>query len=170
MLKVYNYIKESLSGITDDHGKKVIKTIDFFNSQTSDPEGENAFYLPAVFVEFQPVQWQSHTLGVQSANIDFVLHIVTDSRKATLEKAAEFNLQLCNRIHAQLHGCQTGGGVNSFVRTGSFVSNDTTEFFETLESYRVFVKDDSAVTVQQFIQTKPTDGAAGIDYEVIYLR
>ncbi len=106
-LQIFNRIKELLGGLKNTNNKNVFKHIDFFNNQTIDSENENAFYMPAVLVEFSPVVWVQHSNGNQSATIEFQLHIITDARQQ-LSKAMATNLALCDLVHYTLANAPRG--------------------------------------------------------------
>lgn len=143
-IELYNTIKSLLSNIKNDNNKPIIKHIDLWNFQTSDPVEEQAFYLPAVFIEIGDIQYNQELKGRQDAVINFTLHVVTNARKGTLIQAMTANTTLCNIIHKNLW-CKKGTNIGAISRIQSITDSTFTEIIENEEVYQCRIVDDSAL-------------------------
>ena len=146
-LQLFNHIKEVLTTIKNSKGKNIFKHISFYNAQILDAENENAFYLPAVLIEFNPITWNQHSLGGQTATITFALHVLTDARN-DLDKAMATNIALCDTIHYSLHNATRSNGISTLQRTNSLTDVDNAEIIDGVETYKCFVNDQTALQQQ----------------------
>ena len=152
-IKLYNLIKDRLNGIKSGD-KPLIKYVDIWNNQTSMPVEEQAFRLPAVFVEINGIQYGNLTNGRQNASVDFTLHVVTDSRKGKADKAMETNFEVCNIINATLCGVGLKNYIGSIVRAGSMTDSNFDEWIENQETYHCYCYDDSALKKYDLIEVE----------------
>lgn len=139
-------ITERLKTITDENGQPVIKHFDLWNENVAFIEQE-AFAMPAVFVEFPPITWATLPRGVQEATITVNLHVVTISNAPTSDSnpyqhQALEHFDLIDRINAALH-CFSGTNFNSFTRTASTTNHNHEAILDNLEVYTTHVFDDS---------------------------
>lgn len=73
--ELYDKIASALAKVGDG----AVKHIDLWNRNVEFIEQETAWERPAVFIEFEPVQWKSIVPGVEyRAEARVRLHIVTD--------------------------------------------------------------------------------------------
>ncbi len=143
---IYNHIKTVLTGIKTEEDKAVIKTVDIWNNQTSLPPEEQAFRLPAVFIEIPGAEYGQLLKGGQNAEPEIILHVITDSRKAKLEDAMAINRDLCNLIHSKLYATKSTVS-GSLLRTRSENDGNFDEWIENRETYHCYAIDNSALKV-----------------------
>ncbi|MCH5237007.1 MAG: hypothetical protein J1E95_04335 [Muribaculaceae bacterium] len=124
--EVYEKIREKLVEI----GENEIAHIDMWNRNVDFIEQETAWERPAVFIEFEPVQWISIVPGVQYRTEAKVrLHIVTDW------KAQETNVfELPEKIHRALAGLE-GESFTDFTLSESHTNHNHEEIIESVEVY-----------------------------------
>lgn len=124
---IYKLIQEALQSLIIDN-KAAILHIDLFNEQVLYSEEEQAFYTPAVFIEFGTIDWQKQLHGVRDAVVTVRLHIVTDCRAGRWEDALN-RLKLCDNINRQLHALNAtiqGIGVEEIEENFSVSKNTDT--------------------------------------------
>ncbi|MCQ2250029.1 MAG: hypothetical protein MJZ66_02850 [Bacteroidales bacterium] len=140
---IYNLIAGVLNGIKDNNGKEVIRHVDLWNQQTAAPMEEQSFYLPAVFIEFGQVDYTTLTRGRQTAKVDVLLHIVTNSRTKRLAEAMWANEALCNLICERLSG-NTEQICSGMMRTASTTDTASEEWIENVDTYHITAHDNTA--------------------------
>lgn len=103
------FYKELLARLTAEVA--AIKHIDLYNGQFDQEINELPFSLPAVFIEFSPLDFQTLGKNKQSSNMGFNLHIgsevaeETASRESdTIRDAGLAHLTLLDNIFAALQG------------------------------------------------------------------
>lgn len=143
---IYNHIKTVLTGIKTEEDKAVIKTVDIWNNQTALPPEEQAFRLPAVFIEIPGAEYGQLLNGRQMAEPEIILHVITDSRKGKLETAMEINRRLCNLINSKLYATKSTVS-GSIIRTRSENDGNFDEWIENRETYLCCAFDISAQKV-----------------------
>lgn len=143
--KLYLAIIERLKELTDEHGNRLIKHFDLWNMNVEFIELETAFEMPAVFVEFTPIEWKTLGGGVQQANVSLNLHVVT-AYSGSAAEGSDFQtdaiayFDLLDKIHHHLFGLK-GTGFNALKRTGSATNHNHEEIIESIETYETMVID-----------------------------
>lgn len=132
---IYNLINDCLTAIKHEE-KPLIKHIDYYNNQTAQPMEEQPFNLPAVFVEFAPIDYEPLTNGASQSVCEFALHVVTDARKFTIKKAMEINTNLCCLIYSALMN-HKNTNISSIIRVQSTTDTNFDEWIENIETFRV---------------------------------
>ncbi|MBR3571668.1 MAG: hypothetical protein IKN99_00215, partial [Bacteroidales bacterium] len=67
--QLYLAIKNRLKNIPGADGQPLFKHFDLWNQQVEFIEQETPFQTPAIFVEFQPLQWRTLGNRVQDADL-----------------------------------------------------------------------------------------------------
>lgn len=122
-------------------GDGAIKYIDLWNHNVQFIEQEEQWERPAVFVEFEPIKWESIVQGVEyRAEAIVNLHVVTDwqGSSAAGSEFMEASLEvfdLLESIHAAL-ACMEGETFKAFDLIGSTTNHNHDEIIETIESYQ----------------------------------
>ncbi|MCQ2351280.1 MAG: hypothetical protein MJ003_04825 [Paludibacteraceae bacterium] len=144
---IFNTIKDALESIKDSNNECVIKHIDLFNNQLTYIETEQPFNTPAVFIEFQPIEWSEQLHRVREAVVRVNLHVVTDSRIGSWSEAVS-RLALCDTINANLQGIGAVDAAESVMNALTLISSTTDHDFDELqdniETYSCHVTDRSA--------------------------
>jgi hypothetical protein len=118
-----------------------IKHINLWNNQIAFIEEEQPFDCPAVFIEFQPIQWRALSRGVYEAEMIFALHIVTDSRVGTWQEAISV-FDLIDIITQKLHGENDEQlGISSITRVRSTTDNLFGELMHNQEVFSCHITD-----------------------------
>lgn len=150
--ELYNKIKQHLSLLCvnaageyyvapldadDDLYNRAIKHIDLWNQNVEFIEQESAWERPAVFVEFEPVRWNSIVPGTEyRAEARVRLHIVTDWTSAVVDGSdgsGEF-FELPDKIHDVLAGLE-GKGFMDFTLEESVTNHNHEDIVESIEVY-----------------------------------
>ena len=154
MLKhLYIAIEDRLKTITGADGSPLFRHFDLWNRQVEFVEQETPFQTPAVFVEFDKIQWRTMGDNVQDADLTIRLHIVTpwyantaaDVGQQQRKKALAY-LDLPTVVFQRLHGTHAQlatGGINTLVRTASAVNHDHERFVDSVEEYACNIRDHS---------------------------
>ena len=105
-----------------------IQYISLWNRNTEQLTKQKAFRMPAVFVEFEPIDWSQLSQGARSADIRVRLHVITETLASPEEggryqdRALE-HLDLLERVSAAVQGL-CGDGFNCFMLVESVTDHD----------------------------------------------
>lgn len=115
-----------------------VKYVDLWNHNVEFIEQETDWERPAVFIEFQPIEWKATQAGVRYVTESSLqLHIVTDWSGGTSSVDAEQHLEvldLLDTIHSSLRLLE--GAHFTELQLGSTVMNHNHEdIVETIERY-----------------------------------
>lgn len=143
--QLYLAIIDRLKQIKDENGEPKIKHFDLWNEQVTFIEQEEPFDLPAVFIEFLPIQWRTANDGTQTAEVQFRLHIITPFKGAAgdgsmyqTEALELFDLlDNVNKVMFKM----SGDYFRSTLRVRSDTNHNHEELIESLETYQVSVAD-----------------------------
>lgn len=143
--QLYLAVIERLKNITNESGEQLLKHFDLWNENVAFIEQEAIFAMPAVFVEFLPIEWKSLGGGVQSAIIQFRLHIITDTKGSTADGStyqpdALQLFDLLDDIHRTLSGFR-GPHFRQLQRISSHTNHNHEELIESIETFQVGVDD-----------------------------
>lgn len=121
--------------------ERAIKHIDLWNHNVEFIEQEENWERPAVFVEFQPIQWNAIQPGAEYRAEPIVhLHVVTDwqgssaSGSAFMEESLAV-FDLLEEIHKALT-CMEGETFLEFDLVGSSTNHNHDEIIENIETYQ----------------------------------
>lgn len=135
-----------------------IQFTSLWNRNTEQLTKQKAFRMPAVFVEFEPIDWSQLSQGARSADIRVRLHVITETLASPEEggryqdRALE-HLDLLERVSAAIQGL-CGDGFNCFMLVESVTDHDHERVQHDEECYVTRVNDTSAV--------KPRTVAVGV--------
>lgn len=114
-----------------DAPERAIKHIDLWNHNVEFIEQEQGWERPAVFVEFQPIQWQAIVTGVEyRAQAVINLHVVTDWTE--ISNIDQF--RLLGEMHKLIAGLE-GETFADLDLIGSTTNHNHEEIVENIESY-----------------------------------
>lgn len=156
--QLYLAVVERLKNITGESDEQVLKHFDLWNQNVAFIEQEAIFAMPAVFIEFLPIDWKSLGGGVQSAIIQFRLHLVTATPGSAADGSA-FQpdalqlFDLLDSVHRSLSGFR-GPHFRQLQRVSSHTNHNHEELIESIETFAVNVDDVSG-------QFPPAGSAAG---------
>ena len=120
-----------------DTSKNIVPYVDLWNDQVNLLGGGTAFETPAVFVEFEQIDWKQQNAGARRGDIPVRLHIVTravaahgvhDQRMGDV--LAVFDL--INAINAKMQGLRCEGFAG-FQLTTSATNHNHAELVENVE-------------------------------------
>jgi hypothetical protein len=141
--QIYSFISGRLLAMAGEP----VKHIDIWNNQVAFIEEEQPFPTPAVFIEFQPINWRFQGGAVREAQVSIDLHVVTDSRTGRWSDVIEV-FDLLDAINRQLHGAHTDG-IDDLTALTSTTDNLFGELMHNIETYTCHVLDTSAAPVRQ---------------------
>jgi hypothetical protein len=119
-----------------------------WNRNTEQLASGTAFRTPAVFVEFEPIEWGQLSMGARDADLRVRLHVVTRA-VATPEDGGMYQLQalehldLAERINAAVQGF-AGEGFNTFTLVGTVPDHEHDQLLHEELVYTTHVVDNSA--------------------------
>lgn len=119
-----------------------IKHVDLWNNQIERENVEITFAYPAVFIEFANINYTDQTKGVQSFEMDCLIHIVDVS----YEKTNTNILQLKQNVNAYIQNF-TQGYHTKMLRRNDQPNYDHTNVQEWITTYHISGKDFSANTL-----------------------
>lgn len=128
-----------------------VKSVSMWNSSVVQLSLQNVFPLPAVFVEFEPIEWSQLSRGARSADVRVRLHVVTETPASPEEGKCQeqilAHLGLIERIDAEVQGL-SGEGFNGFVLVESVTAHDHERLQHDQECFVTHATDTSAVKPQ----------------------
>lgn len=142
--QVYKAICERLLTKVSD-----VKHIDLWNNNIAVLTGGAVWPRPAVFVEFETIEWRQQQNRARMAEMAVRLHIVTDaisyngSSDPKQDSALTF-LDLINKVNSAMQGL-CGESFAGFMLTTSATNHDHAELIESVERYITRVQDTSAM-------------------------
>lgn len=144
--EIYLGISEALADVDSDAGP--IQHFDLWNQNVLFA-AEDVFPTPAVFIEFDAINYKPIKEDKQLCTPTIRLHVVTDAvcksniGSATINDALAY-LDLIDKIHAKLAKLE-GGVFGNFFRVSSIPNHDHGELLESVEVYTCSAADLSAV-------------------------
>ncbi len=132
--------------IVDANDKPIIKELNFWNNQYE--FYEDTFGLPAVFIEFKSIPFQTVGKHIQKADMSFDLHIgskVIGKGSYGNQFMNQFlaHLELIDSVNYWMTGFR-GDFFSSISRTGFTADQYYATVIDHIVSYRCIIKDDSA--------------------------
>lgn len=143
--------KQIFKAICDRLAEKTpdVAFIDLWNDNVNALNGGTAFPFPAVFVEFETIEWRQQGNSARMGDVAVRLHIVTrtvatNGSKDSRMKEALAYFDLIDRINAAM---QRLGGENfaSFMLTTSATNHNHAELIESVERYVTRAQDITAM-------------------------
>jgi hypothetical protein len=134
-----------------------ILRISLWNNDLERITANTAFRTPAVFIEFEPIEWRQRSLGARDADVRVHLHIITRT-SATPEKGGKYqtqalaHLDLADRINAVVQGF-SGDGFNTFTLVGTIPDHEHDQLIHEDLIYATHVVDTSAMKL--FVRVRP---------------
>lgn len=143
--EIYLAIIERLKTIVDGAGTAKIKHYDLWNMNVEYIDQETVWDMPAVFVEFAPIQWKEAGNGCQQATVTIALHIATPYEGAAADGSIAQSdalgyFELLDDIHKALYGLK-GSGFNALKRVSSQTNHNHEEIIESIETFSCMVID-----------------------------
>lgn len=148
---VYLDTGKRLLQLTDKGGKPIIQAIDLWNNQWQYLDKEKPFNFPCVFIEFVSIPWTQLGMREQQGTVTINLHIGSKTSAPSRlghELSTKWleHLRVIDAIHHVLSGWGSETGyMSSFTRTASSHDHDHDDIIAHVETYRVTVKDTSAM-------------------------
>lgn len=153
--QLYLDIKNKIKAIKDDNDLQLIKHFDIWNQQVDFLEAETPFQYPAVFIEFEPIQWQTLGNRMQQAELVVKIHIVirwlaqTADYSPTESDALDY-LDIPDKIFVALQSTATTAS-NGFMRTISIINHNHADILDSIEVYKTLITNTLALPQQQAI-------------------
>lgn len=143
-LQIYKAICERITSQLPD-----IKHIDLWNNDIASLSGGAVWPRPAIFVEFETIEWRQQQNRVRMADIALRLHIVTDAvpyngNSDPKQDSALAFFDLLNKVNSAMQGLR-GENFAGFMLTTSATNHDHAELIESVERYISRVQDTSAI-------------------------
>lgn len=154
--QIYKAICERLAEETPD-----VAFIDLWNDNVTNLNGGAAFPLPAVFVEFETIEWRQQGNSARMGEVAVRLHIITravvtnGSSDSRTETALQY-FDLIDRINAAMQRL-SGENFASFMLTTSATNHNHAELIESVERYKTRAQDITAMPSK--VAAVPLSGA-----------
>ncbi len=143
--QIYLAVTERLKTLRGEDGEPVVKHMDLWNEQRVLSPTDDAALLPAVLVEFMPIEWKTVGGGAQWGNVQFRLHVVTKTHEGAGQDETLQLFDLLDSIHNTLNGLR-GERFRQLVRTSSITDHKHDELVESIEAFQISVDDVSGRT------------------------
>ncbi len=138
--QIYLAVEERLKTLKGTDGEPVVKHVGLWNEQQTLSPTDDAALLPAVLVEFMPIDWKTLGGGMQGSTVQFRLHVMTLAHDATEQDDALQLFDLLDDIHATLNGLR-GERFRQLARTSSITDHKHDELVESIEAFQISVDD-----------------------------
>lgn len=116
--------------------------VGLWNDQLMNAIDEQPFAVPAVFIEFDAIDWKQLLHGVREAAISVRLHIVTDSRVGAWNDVID-HFDLIDEISAALHGLHyiapDGSVMDALTLESSTTDHNFGELRDDIDTYSCHV-------------------------------
>lgn len=138
-----------------------VEFVDLWNNDGSHFAGGSVYPLPAVFVEFEAIDWKQQGMGARRGSLALRLHVLTravPTHGYTDPRIAEaFEVfDLLDAINAAMQGLR-GDNFSGFMLTTSATNHDHAEIWENVERYVCGVQD---ITAMRTVRRVPDLSAA----------
>lgn len=156
--QLYLDIQTALEAIVDQDNNPVFLHFDLWNQNVQFLEEDTPFQLPAIFVEFMPIEWKTIGNRVQEAAVVIKLHIVTawygqTAHYSPLQDEALNYLDIPDKVLNALQNLTVNGSA-SLTRTASVINHNHQRYVDSVEEYTAYIRDTSAVVAPESI-TRP---------------
>ena len=107
--EIYKAIKTALKSNKNDGNE--VQYVGLWNNEIENIQGNIAFPLPAVFVEFETIEWEQGGLNMRTGDVAIRLHIITVAQMPWVNNETEENrdieyLELINKINRKIQGLE----------------------------------------------------------------
>lgn len=140
---IYKALVAKLKEYTDAEGNQVFKHFDLWNEQVEFIEDESPFEMPAVFIEFQTINWGDTMQNIQRGQCPIRLHVVTEWKGSECEgslyqdKALE-RLDIVDGMAKHLFNWSHNDGevtIQRMQRKASHTNHNHSEVVEDIEDF-----------------------------------
>ena len=140
---------------------RAINTLDLWNEQIDQLTQQQPFLTPAVFVEFLPIIWTKLGKGVQRAETQIRLHIVSATLatvSSQYKEQALYRLRLTKAVQAAFVGFNgptdaEGLMFGTFVHIQSETDHNHTDICEDIETWQTLCIDASGAISDGTVET-----------------
>lgn len=147
MLKtIYNHLKAHLAGVSS------IEDVNYFLGQYDVETSDSVLYAtPALYIEFDTIEWQQLAKNIQKAELRFAIHLVTESNFDDDERILDTtpdHLGLSNEVFKKLQGHRLKQGdqilMETIVRVSSTFDHVLMPVIVTKQEFTCIIFDYSA--------------------------
>lgn len=126
-----------------------VKFIDLWNNNVTALAGGAVWPTPAIFVEFEEIEWGQLGNAARAADVGVRLHIVTravltNGHTDKRQDEALAYLDLIDHVNAAMQGLG-GENFSAFMLTTSATNHEHAELIESVERYVTHARDTSAM-------------------------
>lgn len=125
-----------------------IQHISLWNGNIDELSKEQGYCFPAIFIEFERIQWQQEQQRVRTAQVRIRLHVVTETLGSPADgsryqQQGLEHLDLLERINTTMQGL-SGDGFGSFLLVESIPDTDHQSILHNEECFVTQVRDTSS--------------------------
>lgn len=143
--------KQIFKAIAEHLAKSVpeVRFIDLWNNNIATLAGGSTWPMPAVFIEFEPIEWGQLAAAAREGDVGVRLHIVTravatNGHTDKRQTAALEYFGLIDKINAAM-AMLKGENFSAFMLTTSATNHEHAELIESVERYVTHARDTSAM-------------------------
>lgn len=146
---LYLSLAAHIASIKDGDDNTVFNHIGLWNRQVEFVEMEAPIQTPAVFIQFHPFRWKQLGQGIQEAELEMTLHLVSAS-KATPQHGSSFatgalarfaHMSTLHRDMVAFVGNGEGWMAGTPERIATDIDHDFGELTDDRQTYRIPVSD-----------------------------
>lgn len=143
--------KDIINAVFNCISEKVpeVKFIDLWNEHIAEITAGATWPMPALFIEFETIEWRQEGLNSRRADIGLRLHIITQTVTTSaghndnnMQASLEY-FDLIDRITSALQGLH-GDNFSSWMLTSSATNHNHAELIESIERFIFNARDISA--------------------------
>ena len=143
--------KQIFQAIAEHLAKSVpeVRFIDLWNNNIATLAGGSTWPMPAVFIEFEPIEWGQLAAAAREGDVGVRLHIVTravatNGHTDKRQTAALEYFGLIDKINAAM-AMLKGENFSAFMLTTSATNHEHGEILESVERHVARTRDTSAL-------------------------
>ena len=154
--EIYKAIKTALKSNKNDGNE--VQYVGLWNNEIENIQGNIAFPLPAVFVEFETIEWDQGGLNMRTGDVAIRLHIITAMQMPWVNNETEENrdieyLELINKINRKIQGLE-GDNFSKMMLTTSATNHNHNELVESIERFECRGRDLSSMSNPMPVEIK----------------
>lgn len=156
--EIYKAVKTALK--SNKNNCNEVQYVGLWNNEIEKIQGNIAFPLPAVFVEFETIEWDQGGLNMRTGDVAIRLHIITAMQMPWVNNETEENrdieyLELINKINRKIQGLE-GDNFSKMMLTTSATNHNHNELVESIERFECRGRDLSSMLKTAPVEIKQT--------------
>ena len=154
--EIYKAVKTALKNSQNE--SREVQFVGLWNNEIENLQGNLSFPLPAVFIEFETIEWEQGGLNMRNGDVAIRLHIITATQMPWINNETEENrdieyFELINKINRKIQGLE-GDNFSKMMLTTSATNHNHKELIESIERFECRGRDISSMTKPISVEIK----------------